>query len=69
MAAFANATRTNRELRRRVRRSPGSPVSEERLRISRDLHDLLGHSLSLIALKTELATKLLESDPVRARRR
>lgn len=34
-------------------------VSEERLRFARDLHDLLGHSLSLIALKSALAEKLL----------
>jgi two-component system, NarL family, sensor histidine kinase DesK len=36
-------------------------VAEERLRFSRDLHDLLGHDLSLIALKAELAGKLLPS--------
>jgi two-component system, NarL family, sensor histidine kinase DesK len=42
-------------------------VSEERLRLSRDLHDLLGHNLSVIALKGELARKLLERDePVAA---
>jgi two-component system sensor histidine kinase DesK len=41
-------------------------VAEERLRISRDLHDLLGHSLSLIALKSELAGRTIESDPQRA---
>lgn len=35
----------------------------ERERISRDLHDLLGHSLSLIALKAELARKLAARDP------
>lgn len=40
----------------------------ERERISRDLHDLLGHSLSLIALKAELAGKLAERDPAAARR-
>jgi two-component system sensor histidine kinase DesK len=34
----------------------------ERERISRDLHDLLGHSLSLIALKAELASKLAGRD-------
>lgn len=34
-------------------------VADERLRFSRDLHDLLGHDLSLIALKAELAGKLL----------
>ncbi|MGE5133062.1 MAG: sensor histidine kinase [Gemmatimonadota bacterium] len=43
-------------------------VAEERLRIARDLHDLLGHSLSLIALKAELAGRLLEPDPQRAAR-
>jgi two-component system, NarL family, sensor histidine kinase DesK len=43
-------------------------VAEERLRISRDLHDLLGHSLSLIALKGELAGRMIESDPPRAAR-
>jgi two-component system sensor histidine kinase DesK len=41
-------------------------VAEERLRISRDLHDLLGHSLSLIALKSELAGRTLKTDPQRA---
>ena len=35
----------------------------ERERISRDLHDLLGHSLSLITLKAELAGKLVQRDP------
>jgi two-component system sensor histidine kinase DesK len=34
-------------------------VADERLRFARDLHDLLGHDLSLIALKAELAGKLL----------
>ncbi|MDB5791074.1 MAG: Two-component system, NarL family, sensor histidine kinase DesK, partial [Massilia sp.] len=34
----------------------------ERERISRDLHDLLGHSLSMIALKAELARKLVHRD-------
>jgi two-component system, NarL family, sensor histidine kinase DesK len=43
-------------------------VADERLRIARDLHDLLGHGLSLITLKAELAGRLLESDPERAAR-
>jgi two-component system sensor histidine kinase DesK len=38
----------------------------ERERISRDLHDLLGHTLSVIALKSELASKLSSTDPARA---
>lgn len=41
-------------------------ASEERLRLSRDMHDLLGHNLSLIALKSELARKLLGRDPAAA---
>ncbi|MEO8672559.1 MAG: sensor histidine kinase [Tahibacter sp.] len=40
----------------------------ERERIGRDLHDLLGHTLSLIALKSELATRLWDRDPHAARR-
>jgi two-component system sensor histidine kinase DesK len=40
----------------------------ERERIGRDLHDLLGHTLSLITLKSELANKLFERDPHSARR-
>lgn len=36
---------------------------EERLRIARDLHDLVGHSLSLIVVKSELAGRLAEIDP------
>src|SRR5215210_1695326 len=41
-------------------------VSEERLRFARDLHDLLGHSLSLITLKSELAGRLLSTAPEKA---
>ena len=39
----------------------------ERERIGRDLHDLLGHTLSLITLKLELSRKLAGSDPQRSR--
>jgi two-component system sensor histidine kinase DesK len=38
----------------------------ERERIARDLHDLLGHTLSVIVLKSELASRLTASDPARA---
>ena len=38
----------------------------ERERIARDLHDLLGHTLSVITLKSELAAKLAPHDPARA---
>ncbi|MEK3723946.1 sensor histidine kinase [Paenibacillus sp. FSL H8-0034] len=40
--------------------------NEERQRISRDLHDTLGHTLSLIALKSELAEKMISINPERA---
>jgi two-component system, NarL family, sensor histidine kinase DesK len=40
----------------------------ERERIARDLHDVLGHTLSVVVLKSELAGKVLEGDPARARR-
>ena len=39
----------------------------ERERIGRDLHDLLGHTLSVIALKAEVARRVAERDPLRAR--
>ena len=38
----------------------------ERERIARDMHDVLGHSLSLIVLKSELAGRLLDNQPARA---
>ncbi len=42
-------------------------VVEERDRIARDLHDILGHSLTVLALKAELAERLVDVDPERAR--
>src|SRR5439155_22176747 len=41
-------------------------VAEERLRIARDLHDVLGQRLSAMALKSELAARLVGTDPARA---
>jgi two-component system, NarL family, sensor histidine kinase DesK len=38
----------------------------ERERIARDLHDVLGHTLSVIVLKAELARRLMDHDPQRA---
>lgn len=43
-------------------------ATAERERIGRDLHDLLGHTLSLVTVKSELAGRLFERDPVAARR-
>jgi two-component system sensor histidine kinase DesK len=44
-----------------ARLAAADAVAEERLRFARDLHDLLGHSLSVIVLKTELAGRLFDS--------
>ncbi len=43
-------------------------VTAERERIGRDLHDLLGHTLSLVAIKSELARRLIDRDPAAAAR-
>jgi two-component system sensor histidine kinase DesK len=66
MVAFNRQIRVNRELRHARDELGRFAVTEERLRIARDLHDLLGHSLSVINLKAELAAKLVEPDPQRA---
>jgi two-component system, NarL family, sensor histidine kinase DesK len=42
-------------------------VEEERNRMARDLHDILGHSLTVITVKAELAGRLMDADPARAR--
>jgi len=41
-------------------------ASEERLRFARDVHDVLGHTLSVIALKAELVERLAALDAARA---
>jgi two-component system, NarL family, sensor histidine kinase DesK len=41
-------------------------AAEERARLARDLHDVLGHSLTVVAVKSELAGRLVERDPARA---
>ncbi|MGK4065196.1 sensor histidine kinase [Rothia sp. HC945] len=43
-------------------------VSTEREAVARDVHDLLGHSLTVINLKSEVAARTMESDPESARR-
>jgi two-component system sensor histidine kinase DesK len=43
-------------------------VHNERARIAADLHDILGHSLTVVAVKAELAQRLLDVDVERARK-
>ncbi len=52
--------RENRSARREA-------ALDERERIARDVHDVLGHTLTVIALKSELAAKLFDRDPTRVR--
>ncbi|MGO4461794.1 sensor histidine kinase [Streptomyces sp. M-16] len=60
--------RTTMELREARATVAQLAANEERLRMARDLHDLLGHSLSLITLKSELAGRMLPDHPDRAAR-
>jgi two-component system sensor histidine kinase DesK len=45
----------------------GLAIAQERLRVSRELHDVLGHRLGIIALKAELAADLAATDPTRSK--
>ena len=51
------------ELDRTRRELADAAVTAERLRFSRDLHDLLGHTLSVIVVKAEAVRRLAEADP------
>lgn len=42
-------------------------VAAERERIARDLHDILGHTLTAVAVKADLAGRLVDTDPARAK--
>ena len=66
MIGFSRLIRANEDLREARDDLARLAVAEERLRFARDLHDLLGHSLSVIVLKAELAGRLLPDDPARA---
>ncbi|GHG57794.1 two-component sensor histidine kinase [Streptomyces griseocarneus] len=63
MMAVVQMGRTMRELREARATVAHLAANEERLRLARDLHDLLGHSLSLITLKSELAGRMLPDKP------
>lgn len=63
---FAERNRMNRKLRKAHEEIEHLAKVAERERIARDLHDVLGHTLSVITLKSELAGKLMERDPERA---
>ncbi len=62
MARMGGAIRELHATRRELARLQ---VEEERLRLARDLHDLLGQTLSMITLKSELARHLVKEEPDR----
>ncbi|HVC40997.1 MAG TPA: histidine kinase [Candidatus Saccharimonadales bacterium] len=63
MLAFRRLIATVIELRTARAEVARLAIADERLRISRDVHDILGHSLSVIALKSQVARRLMHSDP------
>jgi len=63
---FAQQRRAEKQLLAAQEENLALAAVAERERIARDLHDVLGHTLSVIVLKAELAGRLVERDPVRA---
>jgi two-component system sensor histidine kinase DesK len=66
MIGLRAGRRNQVELSRAHREIERLAKEQERLRIARDLHDLLGHALTTITVKAELASKLADRDPARA---
>lgn len=70
MSAFARLIRQTARLREAQTELADAAVAAERSRVARDMHDILGHSLTVIAVKAELAGRMLDSvsgDPARDR--
>jgi two-component system sensor histidine kinase DesK len=63
---FAEQRRADCKLRAAQEENVALAAVAERERIARDLHDVLGHTLSVIVLKAELAGRLMDRDPQRA---
>lgn len=61
-AAILSLSEAVRELRAAREELARRAVEEERLRFSRDLHDLLGHTMSVIVVKSEAARRLARRD-------
>ncbi|GAB1640089.1 sensor histidine kinase [Krasilnikovia sp. MM14-A1259] len=64
--AFTRMAHLVEELRRTQRELARTAVEQERLRFARDLHDLLGHTLSLVVVKAEVVRRLAPADAARA---
>ncbi|WP_433608832.1 sensor histidine kinase [Dactylosporangium sp. CA-139114] len=66
VGAVRQMMRLVRELQHTREALAEAAVAEERLRFSRDLHDLLGHTLSVIVVKAEVVRRIAERDPAAA---
>lgn len=66
MSSFARQIDALRRLRNAQGEIARLAVIEERARFSRDMHDVLGHSLTVVTVKSELARRLVPVDPARA---
>jgi two-component system sensor histidine kinase DesK len=66
LIAITNQIAANRKLRDAQDTIASLAAADERARLARDLHDVLGHSLTVVAVKSELAGRLVERDPKRA---
>jgi two-component system sensor histidine kinase DesK len=66
MIFFGQLIQRNTQLRIAQEEVARLAVAEERARLARDLHDSLGHSLTVVTVKSELARKLVGRDPARA---
>lgn len=56
-----------RQANREITLGKREAVVDERERVARDVHDVLGHTLTVISLKSDLAAKLMDRDPERAK--
>jgi len=67
MAAFMRSIDSLGRMRMAQREVERLAAERERGRVARDIHDILGHSLTVITVKTELARRLIDADPERAK--
>ncbi|WP_106815585.1 sensor histidine kinase [Microbacterium timonense] len=67
MSAFARNNAAMNQLRHTQRQLEALAVERERGRVARDIHDILGHSLTVVTVKAELAGRLVDVDPERAK--
>lgn len=67
LASFARTTAAMSQLRHAQKQLEALAVERERGRVARDIHDILGHSLTVVTVKAELAGRLVDVDPQRAK--